>query len=519
MTLPRRAHVFLWAVVATGVAALPLWWHSWRGPLPAGQRDLALMALLGALAVVAVNFPLRVTSGLKKNVADAVYFADLLLFGAPAAIALVGVSQVVGGVVHTLRRGTGGRTPLTTVFNTGQYMATVAATAVVYYALLPHTVPAALDRAENLWAIPAAAVTFVAVNTGTVACMIALQRGGNPLRIWLAARRTDALHYLGLMPLAVVTAVASAHYPWAPLALALPAAMLQLSLERTLRMVRQAEELAKREAEAAALRDLDRMKDELISTISHELRTPLTVIHGYASRLRRRAHTFGADAVEQSAEHILASSTQLSRLVSDLLDYSRAARGQLEVESERFDLVALIQELVPGFQSRAGGRLKCELPDRLEAWGDRGRVGQVLANLVDNAAKYAPYGPIVVRAGTRDGVARVEVQDTGPGVPLAEQDRIWEKFFRGAQVTNHHLAQGSGIGLAVVKAIVEAQGGRVGVESAPGAGARFWFEVPVPVGVEEVRPTLRPSPAAPTLVPDAPQAAVAAGIARHIATA
>jgi signal transduction histidine kinase len=293
--------------------------------------------------------------------------------------------------------------------------------------------------------------------------------------------------------------------------------MLQLSLERTLRMVRQAEELAKREAEAAALRDLDRMKDELISTISHELRTPLTVIHGYASRLQRRAKTFDADAVEQSAERILASSTQLARLVSDLLDYSRAAQGQLEIESERFDLVPLIQELVPGFQARAGDRLVCELPDHLEVWGDRGRIGQVLANLVDNAAKYAPYGPIVVRAGMHGAAVRVEVQDAGPGVPLGEQERIWEKFFRGAQVTSHHLAQGSGIGLAVVKAIVEAQGGRVGVESTPGAGARFWFELPALA--EEARPAPRSTAAAPTLLPGATPAAMAAGIPRHAATA
>ncbi len=472
MTLPWRARVFLWGVVAVGVGTLPLWWYAWSGPLPSGTNALALMAALGVLAVVAINFPLLVAPDVKKSVTDAIYFADLLLFGAPAAIALAGICHLVGGIILVLRHGTHARPTVSIVFNAGQYMLAVAASAAVYYALLPQTVPAALDRVENLWALPAAAAVFVVVNTGAVACMLALYRGGNPLRTWLTARRADALHFVGLMSLGVVTAVSGVHYPWAPLALALPAAMLQLSLERTVRMVRQAEELAKREAEAAALRNLDRMKDDLISTISHELRTPLTVIHGYASRLRRSAQSMDADGVEQTAERILAGSTQLGRLISDLLDYSRAARGELEVQSDAFDLVALVQELLPGFQLRAGERLACELPKQVEVSGDRGRVGQILGNLVDNAAKYAPHGPIVLRVAVQGNAVRVEVQDRGPGVPAAD----------------------------------------VGLESTAGEGACFWFELPTPTVVEEPAteqtPVLFPAPQ--VLIPSSsPQAAFA----------
>jgi PAS domain S-box-containing protein len=246
------------------------------------------------------------------------------------------------------------------------------------------------------------------------------------------------------------------------------------------------------EAEAAALRQLDNLKDELLSTISHELRTPLAVIRGYAQRLAMRAPTMSSETLQATIKSIESSSAQLALLVEDLLDFSRMQRGDVQVQLEDFDLVPKLQELVIGIRQRPDGeRLTCELPSGLPVRGDPARVGQIVINLVENALKYAPGGPVVLRGrrvsnsaaadvtDTAAAMARVEVVDSGPGIPLKEQPRVWEKFYRGSSVAGLSRARGSGIGLAVVKALVVAQGGRVGLESTPGQGATFWFELPV----------------------------------------
>ena len=176
------------------------------------------------------------------------------------------------------------------------------------------------------------------------------------------------------------------------------------------------------------------------------------------------------------------------------MEFARVERGEVVVQPTDFDLAPLLRDVLAEFHGRpGGGRLLGEVPPHLPVHADPARVTQVVANLVENALKYAPEGPIVLRAqppaGARQaaGVApeaqpvsliRVEVADSGPGIPKREQPRVWEKFYRGQRVVAHHLAGGTGIGLAVVKALVEAQGGRVGLDSIPGRGATFWFELP-----------------------------------------
>ncbi len=248
------------------------------------------------------------------------------------------------------------------------------------------------------------------------------------------------------------------------------------------RLAAQAEALRRREAEAAALRELDRLKDELLWTISHELRTPLTAVHGYAQRLAARARSLDRAAIERAAAQILSGAQQLTRLVDDLVDLGRAERGEVLLQLEDFDLQPVLRQVLAGFASTPGGeRLVADLPPRLLVHADPVRVIQVVSNLIANALKYAPDGPIVVRARRRaatPGAVRVEVVDQGPGIPPEEQARIWDLFSRGTHDREQGTRGGSGIGLAVVRRLVEAHAGRVGVESAPARGACFWFEIP-----------------------------------------
>ena len=269
--------------------------------------------------------------------------------------------------------------------------------------------------------------------------------------------------------------------------------------EALVELARQSEELAKREAEAAALLEVDRLKNEFLSTVSHELRTPLTVIDGYSQWLETQAHAMDTAAVQATADRIHAASAQLVRLIQDILDFARLQRGEVLVQPAELDLTPVLLEVSQGVQRQTGGdRVQWDVPPELPALADSARVIQVVSNLVENAIKYAPEGPIAVRASVSGLAVRIEVQDAGPGIPLAEQHRVWEKFYRAQKVVELNLARGTGIGLAVVKALVEAQSGRVGLVSRPGEGACFWFEVPLaPPGTWEPLPEQRLLPASP----------------------
>jgi signal transduction histidine kinase len=250
--------------------------------------------------------------------------------------------------------------------------------------------------------------------------------------------------------------------------------------EALVKLARQSEELTKREAEAAALLEVDRLKNEFLSTVSHELRTPLTVIDGYAQWLEVQAHAMDTRAVQSTADRISAASAQLVRLIQDILDFARLQRGEVLVQPADLDLSPVLGEVRAGVMRQIGGeRVTWDVPVTLPAYADGARIVQVVSNLIENAIKYAPDSAIAVRAAQHGRSILVEVEDHGPGIPAEEQSRVWEKFYRAQHVVQLNLARGTGIGLAVVKALVEAQGGRVGLRSTPGVGTCFWFEVPV----------------------------------------
>ncbi len=238
--------------------------------------------------------------------------------------------------------------------------------------------------------------------------------------------------------------------------------------------------LVQREAEAVALRELLRLKDEFLGTLSHELRTPLQVISGYGELLRLRLEGPGADPdMVQMADHVVASASQLAGMVKELLTFAALGRGGPTVRPEDLDLVPVLRGvLAERRQEPRASRLVAELPPTLPARADAAHVAQAVSNLVTNALTYAPTGPIALRARpTRRGAVRVEVADSGPGVPPAERRRVWELFYR-SPTRRPGNAWGFGIGLTVVKALAEAQGGRAGRTGVPGRGSRFWFELP-----------------------------------------
>src|SRR5947209_5991554 len=257
MPFPSRARAYLWSMALAGLGALAYWAWEWHGPAP---TNIGLVVFLAALAAFAQHFPLPIGPRHKVDASSAVYFAALLLFGMPVAVGLVGVSRLGGGSTLALRRnpvsGKRMRTPRSVVFNAGQLMLATGLAGLVYYTILPQSAPAPLERLANLWALPLAAAALYLVNTLAVSTMAGLQLGQRPLELWLAGQRVRALQSIAIFLAGLGTALISAHYAWGPLALLVPAALVYLSLKRTVQLVEQAQ---RREREAALLAEAGRL--------------------------------------------------------------------------------------------------------------------------------------------------------------------------------------------------------------------------------------------------------------------
>jgi PAS domain S-box-containing protein len=237
----------------------------------------------------------------------------------------------------------------------------------------------------------------------------------------------------------------------------------------------------------------ERRKEEFLRMVSHELRTPLTAILGsieiallHMEMLRPALAPETAELPTQIEKLLRQASGQVeveTRLVDELLDVSRLETPTFGVSVQQENLVAIVQETVGSWQRAAPLRdIELILPaqERVPVLVDAGRIGQVLTNYLTNALKYAPVEqPIGVSLEVEASMARVSVRDRGPGLTPEQQQRVWERFYRVAAPGQRGSEGGLGLGLAIVKAIVEQHQGHVGVESAPGQGATFWFTVPL----------------------------------------
>ena len=243
-------------------------------------------------------------------------------------------------------------------------------------------------------------------------------------------------------------------------------------------------------AAVAVLHDLSRereiaqMKSEFVSKASHELRTPLSSMRAYVEML------VDGEARDESTRNefygIIQSETErLARLVDNMLNISRIEAGIVEIDRTRVDVGGVIEQAMRTIEPQAREKqqtLHVELsPVDLHVQGDSDMLLQVVVNLLSNAVKYTPEGGRITVAADSDNLARcvhVGVQDTGLGIPPADLDRIFEKFYR---VENYkRVAKGTGLGLNLCRHIVETlHGGQIGLDSTLGMGSRFWFTVPM----------------------------------------
>jgi signal transduction histidine kinase len=227
---------------------------------------------------------------------------------------------------------------------------------------------------------------------------------------------------------------------------------------------------------------VEQMKNDFVLTVSHELRTPVTVVKGFAEMLTSQRKGLTSSQWE-AAEVIAESAGQLQKMINDLLDLARSDAGKLRIEPEPTPVRPLAQrigrQMRPNFEGkdqRFTVSVEMDLPD-IDA--DAGRIGQVLANLLTNANKYAPEGAQVKLAATKVGdEVEFAVSDNGPGLDEEQLEHVFDRFWR-ADSTETQSVGGTGLGLAIAKSLVELHGGAISANSSPGEGATFRFVLPI----------------------------------------
>jgi two-component system phosphate regulon sensor histidine kinase PhoR len=229
-------------------------------------------------------------------------------------------------------------------------------------------------------------------------------------------------------------------------------------------------------------RRLEELRAQFVATISHELRTPLASLHGAAMTLLEREHDLHEQTRHDLLDMIAVQSKRLADLVEEILLTGQLDSGSLRVVTEPFDPEELVWTAAAAARLRVGDdtTIDVSIPTVLpKVAGDAARTRQVLTNLVDNAIKYSPQGGRIVLGVEADGEhARFTVRDEGLGIPLGEQKRIFEKFYR-LDPDHRRGIGGSGLGLYICRELVRSMNGRIWVESDPGKGATFTFELPV----------------------------------------
>jgi signal transduction histidine kinase len=235
---------------------------------------------------------------------------------------------------------------------------------------------------------------------------------------------------------------------------------------------------------------VEQMKSDFVSTVSHELRTPLTSIYGFAETLLRQDVLFGEDERRTFLGYIASESQRLTQIVDALLNVARLDTGDLQVNLAATDVRDVVEQVVGTMQtgSTNGHQFVVDLPDGpLAATADRDKLRQVFSILLDNALKYSPDGGTVkVGVERNHDTVQVSVADEGIGIPQAEQEQIFRKFYRGADADTRVGQGGTGLGLFIARGLVTAMGGRIWVESREGEGSTFAFELPA-AGITQAR--------------------------------
>lgn len=244
---------------------------------------------------------------------------------------------------------------------------------------------------------------------------------------------------------------------------------------------------ARVQSQMETLRDTDDMRRNMVANISHDLRTPLTTLQAHLDTLSLKDSELTPAERRQYLATAISQCRRLTRLVGQLLELAKLDAGQVVPQQEPFQLAELIQDIAQKFSLTASAKevlLRADYSSSLPlVFGDISLIERAIDNLTENAIQHSPPGGTVTLRATADsrGHVRLDVEDSGPGIPGEDQSKIFDRFYRGDQSRSSGSAH-AGLGLAIVKGILDLHGIAVTVESRTGTGSRFSFELPVQPG-------------------------------------
>jgi signal transduction histidine kinase/ActR/RegA family two-component response regulator len=519
--LPTSAQVYVVSVIVLGAAALAAFFPA-TFPRPVAFSILLILACL--LSIWKVNLPIPLVSGATLSASDAASLMTLFLLG-PHHAMFVAVTAVYAQSTLNVRQP---YPPYRTLFNAAAEAITMAATGLVYWSLGGSSGSFAVSS----WAAPVAGATATCfcVNTGLVAGAIGLSTSRRVWRVWrddflwcavsfmvtggagaLAALVVDRGEYVNAVLMLVPVYLTYRTYRLFFNRLEDEQTRNSGAVESLSRRVSEAREIERglteeraRLAQAlAAMTELEEMhtqllereqaaranaeqanivKDQFLATVSHELRTPLNAILGWADMLRN--DTLDVTRRDRAGRAIYTSAKRQAQLINELLDVARIMSGKLQLEFAPVDLKDVARCALDIVQPDADAKQISigidEDPSIGNVYGDSGRLNQVAINLLANAVKFTPEGGTVyVRLRRVDDTVEMVVTDTGKGIAPEFLTSVFEPF-RQADAATTRVHGGLGLGLSIVKYLVEAHGGTVRADSAGrGQGATFTVRLPV----------------------------------------
>jgi signal transduction histidine kinase len=236
------------------------------------------------------------------------------------------------------------------------------------------------------------------------------------------------------------------------------------------------------EQKNADLQQVSQHKSQFLANMSHELRTPLNAVIGYTELLLDDIYGVVPDKMREVMARIQSNGGHLLGLINDVLDLSKIEAGQLTLSVAKYSMAEVVSSVISAVESLADAKqlaLKMDIQPGLPAGeGDERRIAQALLNLAGNAIKFTDAGEVEISASAQNGSFTIAVRDSGPGINIADQSKIFEEFQQGDSSSTRKKG-GTGLGLTITKRIVEMHGGRIWIESAPGCGSTFFFTLPV----------------------------------------
>jgi two-component system, OmpR family, sensor histidine kinase KdpD len=469
------------AIAHSGADAASLWRHAYHVPVVAAALRYGSGGVLAAAGAVLLYAPF-VLPALEREGATPAVLEGLLTFVLLLGVGVLSAALAAGArrqraryeTLATVQRALDGDTPLDLA---------VARLRACLQAHLDATVGLAVHDGTRLAVAGAASVargSAVARVLASGAPLFTADGGGGPIRRCFVVPLGGRGGVVGALAIERVGDIPGDERRW----LSLLAAHVGLALENarlTARQRRFADELA--EKVTAATRhvvEMDRMKSEFVAIASHELRTPLTALQGFSELLAMRR--FEPGELARIAAIMRAETERLGRIVSDFLDLARLERGLAPpLRRARVDAGALVTEAVEVLQrARTTHQFEVECADGLPPLdADPDALDRVVKNLVSNAVKYSPAGSrvrVAARAHVEPPAVEITIEDEGPGIAEPDRARIFEPYYRAA--AGARIAGGAGLGLAVVKSLVDAHGGSIRADNIAPHGTRMTLVLP-----------------------------------------